>query len=43
MGLDLQILLQTLMIVLRREGISAPGEATMPRFEGSNPPERSET
>jgi len=33
--LDLQILLTTLTSVLRREGISAPGQATMPLFTGS--------
>jgi sugar transferase EpsL len=34
-GLDLKILLLTLRSVLRREGISAPGEATMPEFHGT--------
>ena len=33
--LDLRILLQTTLKVIRRDGISADGEATMPRFEGS--------
>ena len=33
--LDLLILWRTVLNVLRREGISAEGEATMPRFEGS--------
>ncbi len=33
--LDLEILARTLLGVLRREGISAPGTATMPLFEGS--------
>lgn len=33
--LDLRILALTVVRVLRREGISAPGEATMPRFTGS--------
>jgi lipopolysaccharide/colanic/teichoic acid biosynthesis glycosyltransferase len=33
--LDLRILLRTLRQVLSREGISAPGEATMPEFMGS--------
>ncbi|NLL37717.1 MAG: sugar transferase [Fretibacterium sp.] len=33
--LDLKILLQTVGSVLRRKGISASGEATMPRFTGS--------
>ncbi|MDR2529722.1 MAG: sugar transferase [Synergistaceae bacterium] len=32
--LDVKILFLTLWKVLRREGISAPGEATMPRFMG---------
>jgi lipopolysaccharide/colanic/teichoic acid biosynthesis glycosyltransferase len=32
--LDLKILWRTVMHVLRREGISAAGEATMPRFTG---------
>lgn len=34
-SLDLRILLRTIGSVLRREGISAPGEATMPEFMGS--------
>lgn len=34
-GLDLRILWKTLVSVVRREGISAAGEATMPRFTGS--------
>jgi sugar transferase EpsL len=33
--LDLRILWRTLVHVVRREGISAPGHATMPRFTGS--------
>jgi lipopolysaccharide/colanic/teichoic acid biosynthesis glycosyltransferase len=33
--LDLKILWRTLWIVLRREGISAQGHATMPEFRGS--------
>lgn len=33
--LDLRILFMTVAKVLRREGISAEGEATMPRFTGS--------
>ncbi len=33
--LDLEILLTTLVKVARREGISAPGEATMPEFMGT--------
>ena len=32
--LDVRILLLTVWKILRREGISAPGEATMPRFWG---------
>lgn len=35
--LDLRILWLTVCKVLRREGISAAGEATMPRFTGSDP------
>jgi lipopolysaccharide/colanic/teichoic acid biosynthesis glycosyltransferase len=35
LGLDLQILARTLWKVLRREGISAAGEATMGEFMGS--------
>lgn len=31
--LDLRILVRTVLTVLRREGISAPGHATMPRFD----------
>ena len=34
--LDVKILLLTLLNVFRREGISAAGQATMPRFTGSN-------
>ena len=34
-GLDLRILWRTLVAVVRREGISAAGEATMPRFTGT--------
>jgi sugar transferase EpsL len=33
LGLDLKILLLTVVKVLRREGISAKGHATMPRFD----------
>jgi lipopolysaccharide/colanic/teichoic acid biosynthesis glycosyltransferase len=33
--LDIRILLATLIKTLRREGISAPGDATMPRFMGN--------
>lgn len=35
--LDLKILLLTLWKVVRRDGISAAGEATMPKFSGSSP------
>lgn len=35
--LDLRIILLTVWKVLRREGISAAGSETMPRFEGSGP------
>jgi lipopolysaccharide/colanic/teichoic acid biosynthesis glycosyltransferase len=37
LGLDLRILARTALIVLRREGISAVGEATMPEFRGTAP------
>jgi lipopolysaccharide/colanic/teichoic acid biosynthesis glycosyltransferase len=33
--LDLKILLRTVWYVLRRQGISAEGHATMPRFRGT--------
>ena len=33
--LDLEILFRTVARVLRRDGISAAGDATMPRFEGT--------
>jgi lipopolysaccharide/colanic/teichoic acid biosynthesis glycosyltransferase len=39
-GLDLRILLETVLLVLRREGIAARGHATMPPFLGSSPPGR---
>jgi lipopolysaccharide/colanic/teichoic acid biosynthesis glycosyltransferase len=35
--LDLRILWMTLLVVLRRDGISAQGEATMPPFNGNDP------
>lgn len=35
LGLDLKILLQTVLKVVRRDGISAQGEATMTVFKGS--------
>ena len=34
--LDLRILMRTLAIVLRRTGVSATGEATMPVFQGND-------
>jgi len=34
---DLRIIFRTVAIVLRREGISAAGEATMPAFDGYGP------
>jgi lipopolysaccharide/colanic/teichoic acid biosynthesis glycosyltransferase len=34
--LDLRILWMTVMSVVRREGISAAGEATMPAFTGNH-------
>lgn len=36
LALDLKILMRTLTTVLRRDGISHGGEATMPPFRGSN-------
>ena len=36
-GLDLRILWRTVLQVLRREGISNEGHATMPVFKGSSP------
>lgn len=39
-GLDLRILWLTMAKVLRREGISAAGEATMAPFSGSEPPDQ---
>ncbi|AOQ23324.1 putative sugar transferase EpsL [Moorella thermoacetica] len=38
LGLDLKILVLTLIKVLKREGISAGGHATMPEFRGSQGP-----
>ncbi|MDR2179728.1 MAG: sugar transferase [Synergistaceae bacterium] len=35
LGLDLRIIFLTLVKILKREGISAAGEATMPRFTGN--------
>lgn len=37
-GLDLKIIFMTLKKVLRREGISAAGDATMPEFQGTMRP-----
>lgn len=37
LGLDLKIIVLTLLRVARREGISNPGHATMPAFKGSSP------
>jgi hypothetical protein len=37
--LDARILLMTVGAVLRRRGISAPGEATMGRFTGTTQPD----
>jgi lipopolysaccharide/colanic/teichoic acid biosynthesis glycosyltransferase len=34
-GLDLKILARTIAAVVRRRGVSAPGEATMHEFLGS--------
>jgi len=39
LGLDLRILWRTAERVLGRRGIAAAGEATMPPFQGSAPPE----
>jgi sugar transferase EpsL len=38
-GLDIKILWMTLVKVLKREGISAEGHATMPKFRGYPPDE----
>jgi lipopolysaccharide/colanic/teichoic acid biosynthesis glycosyltransferase len=35
LGLDLWIISQTMIAVIRREGISAEGDATMPEFQGT--------
>jgi len=40
--LDLKIIALTVKRVFRREGISAAGEATMPRFTGAFSPDRTE-
>jgi lipopolysaccharide/colanic/teichoic acid biosynthesis glycosyltransferase len=39
-SLDLEILLRTVAAVIRREGISAEGEETMPEFMGTEKPGR---
>ena len=38
--LDLRVILLTIVKVLKREGISHPGESTMPKFTGSTVTER---
>jgi lipopolysaccharide/colanic/teichoic acid biosynthesis glycosyltransferase len=38
--LNLRIMLETVLTVVRREGISAAGEVTMPEFRGSRQPGR---
>ena len=40
LALDFRILLMTIAAVFSRQGISAPGEATMPRFQGNAEEER---
>lgn len=40
LGLDLSIMWRTILAVLRRQGISAAGEATMSEFAGSSAGER---
>jgi lipopolysaccharide/colanic/teichoic acid biosynthesis glycosyltransferase len=42
-GLDLKILVTTVFKVLRREGIAAPGSATMEPFRGDSPPNDAQT
>lgn len=42
LSLDLRILWRTLRQVLRREGISAEGHATMPKFRGSGEQEKAQ-
>jgi lipopolysaccharide/colanic/teichoic acid biosynthesis glycosyltransferase len=37
LSLDLRIVLRTALLVLRRDGINAPGSATMPEFAGTRP------
>ncbi len=36
LGLDLRILVETIGVVMRRSGIAADGDATMPPFEGNS-------
>ena len=38
LGLDLKILLRTVLQVVRREGVTAEAHATMPEFAGTAPP-----
>jgi len=38
LALDLRILVRTVRLVFGREGIAAPGEATMPEFRGGDGP-----
>ena len=38
LGLDLKVLLLTIARVLTRRGVSAPGSATMPKFQGTASP-----
>lgn len=42
LALDLKILMRTLWLVLRREGVSSEGRATMPEFRGSEEGQNSE-
>ena len=42
LSLDIKILFVTIIKVLKREGISADGEATMTKFEGNLSKERNE-
>jgi lipopolysaccharide/colanic/teichoic acid biosynthesis glycosyltransferase len=37
LALDTRILIRTVVLVCSRDGITAPGEATMKEFRGSNP------
>jgi len=40
LGLDLKILLRTVLKVVRRDGVAADGHATMPYFQGNDVEER---